>query len=65
MAEHFHRIVLIDRLRETRGLVGFERIVPEMPTQIEERKKLLRNGGPNSNRRLAPCRPRVRRRNLS
>jgi hypothetical protein len=42
MAEHFDRIVLVDRLRETRALVGFERIVPETPAQIEERKKLLR-----------------------
>ena len=42
MTEHFDRIVLVDRLRETRTLVGFERIVPETPAQIEVRKKLLR-----------------------
>lgn len=42
MSEHFERIVLIDRLRETRAMVGFERIVPETPTQVDERKRLLR-----------------------
>ncbi|MEU2612153.1 DUF1998 domain-containing protein [Micromonospora sp. NPDC007271] len=45
MAEHFERIVLVDRLRETRALVGFERIVPETPARIEERKALLRRRG--------------------
>ena len=43
MADYFGRIVLIDRLRETRVLIGFERIVPETPTYIDERKKLLRS----------------------
>lgn len=42
VAGHFEKIVLVDRLRETRVLVGFERIVPETPSQIEQRKKLLR-----------------------
>lgn len=42
MTEHFDRVVLIDRLRETRAMVGFERIVPETPAQVDERKKLLR-----------------------
>jgi hypothetical protein len=42
IANQFKRIVLIDRLRETRAMVGFERIVPETPAQIKERKKLLR-----------------------
>lgn len=42
MAEHFERVILIDRLRETRAMVGFERIVPETRTQVDERKKLLR-----------------------
>jgi Domain of unknown function (DUF1998) len=42
MSTYFERIVLIDRLRETRALVGFERIVPETPARIEERKRLLR-----------------------
>jgi hypothetical protein len=42
MRHHFETVVLIDRLRETRAMVGFERIVPETPAQIEERKKLLR-----------------------
>jgi hypothetical protein len=42
MSEHFADVVLVDRLRETRAMVGFERIVPETPAQIDERKKLLR-----------------------
>jgi hypothetical protein len=42
MTRHFAQVILIDRLRETRAMVGFERIVPEMPAQIETRKKLLR-----------------------
>jgi hypothetical protein len=41
VARHIERIVLLDRLRETRAMVGFERIVPETPTQLEQRKKLL------------------------
>lgn len=45
MSEHFEAIVLVDRLRETRAMVGFERIVPETPTQLEQRKKLLRING--------------------
>lgn len=45
MTDHFDRIVLVDRLRETRALVGFERIVPETPAQIEVRKRLLRRAG--------------------
>jgi hypothetical protein len=43
MRDHFEAIVLVDRLRETRAMVGFERIVPETPAQIDERKKLLRS----------------------
>jgi hypothetical protein len=42
MAAHFTQVILVDRLRETRAMVGFERIVPEVPAQIENRKKLLR-----------------------
>jgi len=42
MLKHFDTVVLVDRLRETRAMVGFERIVPETPAQIDERKKLLR-----------------------
>ncbi len=51
MAGHFDRVVLVDRLRETRALVGFERIVPETQTEVEERKKLLwiRSDRPNTN----------------
>jgi Domain of unknown function (DUF1998) len=49
VAEHIEQVVLLDRLRETRAMVGFERIVPETPTQVEERKKLLslRPGAPD------------------
>lgn len=46
MQEYFDRVILVDRLRETRAMVGFERIVPETPTQIDQRKRLLW-AGPN------------------
>lgn len=46
LAAHLERVVLIDRLRETRALVGFERIVPETPARLEERKRLLRRPAP-------------------
>lgn len=55
MAEHFDKIVLIDRLRETRAMVGFERIVPETPAQVEERKKLLRVQGGSSGEDWLPA----------
>lgn len=42
IVQHFDRIVLVERLRETRAMVGFERIVPETPLHIEERKRQLR-----------------------
>ena len=42
IANHFDRVVLVERLRETKAMVGFERIVPETPLQIDERKKQLR-----------------------
>lgn len=41
MHEYFDRVLLVDRLRETRAMVGFERIVPETPAQIDQRKRLL------------------------
>lgn len=44
--QYFERVLLIDRLRETRALVGFERIVPETPAQIELKKRLLWSGQP-------------------
>ena len=42
IAQHFDQVVLVERLRETRAMVGFERIVPETPLQVEERKRQLR-----------------------
>lgn len=49
VAKHVEQVVLLDRLRETRAMVGFERIVPETPTQLEERKRLLslKRGAPD------------------
>ena len=45
MAKHFEKVILVERLRETRAMVGFERIVPETPTRVEQRKRLLRLHG--------------------
>jgi len=55
IADHFDGILLVDRLRETRALVGFERIVPETPSQIEQRKRLLRRPDAGSNEDWLPA----------
>lgn len=38
----FSKIMLIDKLRETRALVGFTRIMPETDQDLKELKRLLR-----------------------
>ncbi|MFY9225833.1 MAG: DUF1998 domain-containing protein [Blastocatellia bacterium] len=41
IAKFFSRIMLVDKLRETRVLVGFSRIFPENQQSLEEKKQLL------------------------
>lgn len=41
IAQYFSRIMLVDKLRETRVLVGFSRIFPENQQTLEEKKQLL------------------------
>ncbi|WP_126580115.1 DUF1998 domain-containing protein [Tengunoibacter tsumagoiensis] len=45
---YFSRINLISKLRETRALAGFTRILPENSLSLEERKALLRQSSPVS-----------------
>jgi len=44
--KHFSRIMLVDKLRETRALVGFNRVFPEQGHDIDNRKALLRRKPP-------------------
>ena len=43
---YFERVTLISKLRETRALAGFNRIVPENDLTLEEKKALLRKNPP-------------------
>jgi hypothetical protein len=40
--QHFARVTLVDRLRETRAFAGFNRIFPENEHGLADRKRLLR-----------------------
>jgi hypothetical protein len=42
MAEHFESVMLIDKLRETRALVGFERVIGQANQDFPRLKSLLR-----------------------
>jgi hypothetical protein len=44
IAEYFSRISLVDKLRETRALIGFNRVFPENGLGLEDRKAFLRRG---------------------
>lgn len=55
MAQHIERVVLVDRLRETRAMIGFERIFPETTVAVEDRKKLLRDAAADSNSDWLPA----------
>lgn len=46
--KYFSRINLISKLKETRVLAGFTRILPENELSIEDRKALLRDNLPSS-----------------
>lgn len=46
MSEYFDRVMLIDKLRETRALVGFERVNPQANADFTTLKSLLRRAGP-------------------
>lgn len=39
---HFERVMLVDRLRETRALYGLNRILPDASTDVHGRKSMLR-----------------------
>jgi len=41
ITKHLQRIMLVDQLRETRALYGFNRIFPEGPYRLSDRKALL------------------------
>jgi hypothetical protein len=41
ITKHIQRIMLVDQLRETRALFGFNRIFPEGPYRLRDRKALL------------------------
>lgn len=41
VAPHFSRLMLVDKLRETRALYGFNRIFPESDWKLADRKALL------------------------
>lgn len=42
IGRHFSRILLVNKLRETRALAGFSRIIPENNEEMERRKGMLR-----------------------
>ncbi len=42
IARHFSRVLLVNKLRETRALAGFSRIIPENNDELERRKVMLR-----------------------
>ncbi len=42
IAQLFSRITLVDKLRETRALVGFTRVLPETEQNLDELKSMLR-----------------------
>lgn len=47
LSSYFSRIMLVDQVRETRALVGFNRIYPESGTTLKDRKALLWRGSPD------------------
>jgi hypothetical protein len=52
LARHFARVMLVDRLRETRAFTGFNRIFPENEYGLADRKRLLRRIEGSSDRWL-------------
>ena len=47
MSTYFDRVMLVDKLRETRAMVGFERINPQPQADFDALKKLLRQRAPS------------------
>lgn len=47
MSQYFDRVLLVDKLQETRALVGFERLNPQSDADFESLKKLLRRDAPS------------------
>lgn len=42
--DNIARVCLVDKLQETRALVGFSRVVPSAGVEVEAKKRLLRRG---------------------
>jgi hypothetical protein len=49
IAEHFQTVTLVPKLRETRALVGFSRVLPENDQSLEGQKSLLWRNPPMPN----------------
>jgi len=52
---HFQRVMLVDRLRETRALYGFNRILPDASTDVRSRKSMLRSTQLHPEDEWLPC----------
>ena len=55
IASFFSRLMLIDKLRETRALYGFNRIFPESDWRLNDRKALLWKRPPIGGAAMLPC----------
>ena len=55
VSPYFHRLMLIDKLRETRALYGFNRIFPESNWKLADRKALLWKNQPAWNQSWLPA----------
>jgi hypothetical protein len=54
-SKYFSRIMLINKLRETRAFAGFTRVFPENEMQLEERKAMLRLSPPTEEDNWLPA----------
>jgi hypothetical protein len=54
-SQYFSRIMLVNKLRETRALAGFTRVLPENDLSLEERKAMLRLSSPNQEDNWIPA----------
>ncbi len=55
IAQNFSKIMLVNKLRETRAFAGFTRIVPENDQDLERRKAMLWKNQPGSNDSWLPA----------
>lgn len=54
-AKSFERVMLLDNLRETRALVGFNRIFADSPAPLKDRRQLLWSDPPDWNKSWLPA----------